>query len=106
MATKGAACNLGCQYCCFLSKENHYPARESPLMPDDVQEAYIQKLMDSSFGPQVEVSSQGGEPMLLGLDFFKWSVALAKNYARPGQRVPRTIQTNGALQLIWHRPSN
>ena len=32
----GAACNLGCQYCFFLSKENLYPARESPLMPDDV----------------------------------------------------------------------
>ncbi len=41
----GAACNLGCQYCFFLSKENLYPARESPLMPDDILEAYIKQLM-------------------------------------------------------------
>ena len=32
----GAACNLGCAYCFFLSRANLYPAGESPLMPDDV----------------------------------------------------------------------
>jgi organic radical activating enzyme len=76
----GAACNLGCQYCFFLSKENLYPARESPLMPDDVLETYVRQLMESSFGPQVEVSWQGGEPMLRGIDFFRRSVALANTY--------------------------
>jgi len=30
----GAACNLGCKYCFFLSKENLYPPRESPLMDE------------------------------------------------------------------------
>ena len=93
----GAACNLGCQYCFFLSKENLYPARESPLMPDDVLETYIRQLMESSFGPQVEVSWQGGEPMLRGIDFFRRSVALANKYRRPGLRVLHTIQTNGTL---------
>ncbi len=93
----GAACNLGCQYCFFLSKENLYPARESPLMPDDVLETYIRQLMESSFGPQVEVSWQGGEPMLRGIDFFRRSVALANKYWRPGLRVLHTIQTNGTL---------
>ncbi len=93
----GAACNLGCQYCFFLSKENLYPARESPLMPDDVLEAYIKQLMASSFGPQIEVAWQGGEPMLRGIDFFRRSVALAEKYRPPGMRVLHTIQTNGAL---------
>ncbi len=93
----GAACNLGCQYCFFLSKENLYPARESPLMPDDVLETYIRQLMESSFGPQVEVSWQGGEPMLCGIDFFRRSVALANKYRRPDLRVLHTIQTNGTL---------
>ena len=93
----GAACNLGCQYCFFLSKENLYPARESPLMPDDVLEAYIRQLMASSFGPQVEVSWQGGEPMLRGIDFFRRSVEITNKYRRPHQRVLHTIQTNGTL---------
>jgi uncharacterized protein len=93
----GAACNLGCQYCFFLSKENLYLARESPLMPDDVLETYIRQLMESSFGPQVEVSWQGGEPMLRGIDFFRRSVALANKCRRPDLRVLHTIQTNGTL---------
>ncbi len=93
----GAACNLGCQYCFFLSKDNLYPARESPLMTEEILEIYIRQLMESSFGPQVEVSWQGGEPMLRGLDFYRRSVALANKYKRSDLRVLHTIQTNGTL---------
>ena len=66
----GATCNFGCHYCLFLSKENLYPARESPLMSDTLLETYIRQLMQSSPGPQVDIAWQGGEPMLRGLDFF------------------------------------
>ena len=93
----GAACNLGCRYCFFLSKENLYPARESPLMPDDLLDTYIRQLMDTSFGPEIEVAWQGGEPMLRGLDFFRRSVALAEKYRPKDMRVRHTIQTNGTL---------
>jgi len=67
----GAACNLGCQYCFFLSKENLYPAQERRLMTDQVLDSYIRQLMQSSAGSQVEVAWQGGEPMLRGIDFFR-----------------------------------
>jgi uncharacterized protein len=94
----GAACNLGCQYCFFLSKENLYPARESPLMSDALLETYIRQLMQSSPGPQVDIAWQGGEPMLRGLDFFRRSVELANKYRQPHhQRILHTIQTNGTL---------
>jgi uncharacterized protein len=93
----GAACNLGCQYCFFLSKENLYPARESPLMEDSLLETYIRQLLQSSPGPQVDVAWQGGEPMLRGLDFFRRSVELADRYRQPHQRVQHTMQTNGTL---------
>ena len=93
----GAACNLACQYCFFLSKENLYPARESPLMTEALLDTYIRQLMQSSPGPQVEVAWQGGEPMLRGLEFFRRSVELAEKYRRPDQRVLHTIQTNGTL---------
>jgi uncharacterized protein len=93
----GAACNLGCRYCFFLSKENLYPARESPLMSEALLETYIRQLMQSSPGPQVDVAWQGGEPMLRGLDFFRRSVELANEYRQPHQRVLHTIQTNGTL---------
>ena len=77
----GAACNLGCKYCFFLSKENLYGERESPLMSDATLETYIAQLMASSPGPQVDVAWQGGEPMLRGLDFYRCSVALANSTA-------------------------
>ncbi len=93
----GAACNLGCQYCFFLSKENLYPAHESPLMPDVVLETYIRQLMQSSPGPQVDIAWQGGEPMLRGMPFFQRSVELAQKYRLPHQSVLHTIQTNGTL---------
>jgi uncharacterized protein len=92
----GAACNLGCHYCFFLSKENLYP-RESHLMPDERLERYIRQLFESSAGPEVHVAWQGGEPMLRGLDFFKRSVQLAERHRKPHQVAVHTIQTNGTL---------
>jgi uncharacterized protein len=93
----GAACNLGCHYCFFLSKENLYPARESPLMTDQLLETYIRQLMQSSPGPQVDIAWQGREPMLRDLGFYRRSVELAEKYRQPHQRVQHTIQTNGTL---------
>lgn len=94
----GAACNLGCKYCFFLSKENLYDERETSKMSDSLLESYIAQLMASSPGPQVEIAWQGGEPMLRRLDFYKRSVALAEKYRKPHHRtVLHTIQTNGTL---------
>jgi len=92
----GAACNLGCTYCFFLSKENLYPG-DSYFMDDTMLERHIRQLMESSNGPQVEVSWQGGEPMLRGLSFYRRAVALAERYRRPGQELRFTMQTNATL---------
>ena len=65
----GAICNLDCKYCFFLSKEALYPG--SPFrMTDEVMEQYIKQLIESQQGPQVTIAWQGGEPTLMGLDFF------------------------------------
>lgn len=92
----GAACNLGCQYCFFLSKENLYQG-DSYLMNGATLEIYIKQLLESSAGPQVDIAWQGGEPMLRGLDFYKRSVELANQYRKPHQQILHTIQTNGTL---------
>jgi uncharacterized protein len=92
----GAACNLSCKYCFFLSKESLYRG-DSHLMDDDTLETYLRQLLASSAGPEVQVSWQGGEPMLRGLEFFRRSVEIAEKYRRPGQRVAHSIQTNGTL---------
>jgi uncharacterized protein len=92
----GAACNLGCQYCFFLSKENLYHG-ESHLMSEQMLERYIRQLFESSPDPEVHVAWQGGEPMLRGLAFFRRSVELAEQYRKPHQKPVYTMQTNGTL---------
>jgi uncharacterized protein len=92
----GAICNLDCQYCFFLSKEALYPGSRF-RMSDDLLEQYIRQVIASQTQPNAEVALawQGGEPTLMGLDFFKRSVALAEKYRQPGQTILHTIQTNG-----------
>ena len=93
----GATCNLDCTYCFFLSKEMLYPGSRF-RMASDVQESYIRQLLEAHAGvPEVVVAWQGGEPTLMGLDFFRRGIELVHRYAAPGQRVLNTIQTNGTL---------
>jgi len=92
----GAVCNLDCTYCFFLSKEALYPGSRS-RMPDEVLEAYIRQLLESHQSPEVTVAWQGGEPTLMGLDFFRRSVALVERYRKPGQKILHSMQTNGIL---------
>jgi uncharacterized protein len=90
----GAICNLDCEYCFFLSKEALYPG--SPFrMGDDVLEAYIKQIIESQRSPQVTIAWQGGEPTLMGLEFFLRAMEIVEKYTRPGLTIDHTIQTNG-----------
>jgi uncharacterized protein len=93
----GAVCNLDCAYCFFLSKEMLYPGSRF-RMADELLETYLRQLIEShSQVPEVTIAWQGGEPTLMGIDFFRHSVALAERYLQSGQRAAYTIQTNGTL---------
>jgi uncharacterized protein len=92
----GASCNLACAYCFYLEKEALYPG-SSLRMSDEVLEAYIQQLFAAHRAPEVAVAWQGGEPTLMGLEFFERSVGMAGKYASPGQRPIYSLQTNGLL---------
>ncbi|GAB4365929.1 MAG: anaerobic sulfatase maturase [Elainellaceae cyanobacterium] len=99
----GAICNLDCQYCFFLTKEQLYPGSKF-RMSDDVLEIYIQQLLASHQASEVTVAWQGGEPTLMGLDFFQRSIELVEKYKKPGQQVIHTLQTNGTrLNDDWGR---
>lgn len=91
----GAICNLDCKYCFFLSKEMLYPGSRF-RMAEDLLETYIRQTVESQPGDFVTISWQGGEPTLMGLDFFKRAVELVDLYAR-GKQVEHSIQTNGTL---------
>lgn len=93
----GAICNLDCEYCFFLSKEMLYPGSRF-RMAEELQETYVRQLLEShARASEVVVAWQGGEPTMMGLDFFRRSVELERRYVRPGQQILNTIQTNGTL---------
>jgi uncharacterized protein len=97
----GSTCNIDCRYCFFLSKEALYPD-DRHRMSDATLEAYIRQLLESHRLPEITVAWQGGEPTLMGLDFFRKAVALVAKHRRPGQQIQQTFQTNGiALDDEW-----
>ena len=93
----GSICNLDCQYCYYLEKEHLYPRGESFRMPDDVLEEYIFQHIEASPDPVIRFSWHGGEPTLLGLDYFRRIVELHRRHQPPGRRIANGIQTNGTL---------
>ena len=92
----GAICNLDCAYCFFLDKELLYPGSKF-RMSEAVLERYIRQLIESHRVDQVTVAWQGGEPTLMGLDFYRKAMALEEKYRRPGMTFLNTMQTNGTL---------
>ena len=92
----GAICNLDCAYCFFLDKEVFYPGSRF-RMSDDVLEQYIRQLIESHQTDSVNIAWQGGEPTLMGLDFYRRTMTVVEKYRRPGMTFLHTMQTNGTL---------
>jgi uncharacterized protein len=92
----GSACNIDCDYCYFLSKQQLYPEGRH-RMSDALLESYIRQMLECQGDGEVSLAWQGGEPTLLGIEFYRRAVVLAEKYRRPGQIVRHSIQTNGLL---------
>jgi uncharacterized protein len=92
----GPACNLNCEYCFYLEKQALFPAGEKYRMPDRVLNAFIAAYISSQPTPVVEFVWQGGEPTLLGIDFFRRLVDLQKPFAKQ-KTITNSLQTNGTL---------
>ncbi len=92
----GPICNLDCKYCFYLEKENLYPGQSDWAMPDDILENYIRQYIEAQDVPAVSFAWQGGEPTILGVDYFRKIVALQKQHAN-GKHIENALQTNGVL---------
>jgi uncharacterized protein len=93
----GSACNLACRYCYYLGKEHLFPDGESLPMPDEVLEAYLAQHIEAAPGSVVSFSWHGGEPTILGLDYYRKIVALQRKLCPSGRRIVNGMQTNGTL---------
>jgi len=93
---RGAICNLNCDYCFYLSKEGLYP-NASFQMSEETLNSYTRQYILGQHTLEVNFAWQGGEPTLMGVDFFRKAVAYQKKYARPGVSIENALQTNGLL---------
>ena len=90
---RGAICNLDCKYCYFLSKEALYPGSKF-RMSDNLLEEYIRQYISAQQVDDINFAWQGGEPTLMGLDFFRQAVRYQQKHKRPGMRITNALQTN------------
>jgi len=93
----GSICNLGCHYCYYLEKEQLYPKGKPFRMSEEILEEYIVQHIEAFPGPVINFSWHGGEPTMLGVNYFRKIVALQQKHRPPGRRITNGIQTNGTL---------
>ena len=93
----GSVCNIDCKYCFYLEKEKLYPeAGSNWRMSDEVLEGYVSSYIEAQDVPEVSFAWQGGEPTLMGVDFYRRAVELQQRYAN-GKTITNAFQTNGIL---------
>ncbi len=93
----GPVCNLDCRYCYYLRKRDLYPKAESFRMGEDLLETYIVQHIEACPKELIFFSWHGGEPTVLGLDYFRKIVELQRKHQPRGRRILNGIQTNGTL---------
>jgi uncharacterized protein len=90
----GPSCNLNCTYCYYLEKKKLYPSVTEFRMSEKLLENYTKQFIEANQIPVVTFTWQGGEPTLMGLDFFRKAIEFQKKYAG-GKTIENAFQTNG-----------
>ena len=91
----GSLCNLDCAYCYYLDKSEIYGGREPRMSLEDL-ERYVRSYIAACETEEVTFNWHGGEPLVLGLDFYRKAVEFQKRYG-DGRKISNTLQTNGIL---------
>lgn len=92
----GPICNLNCTYCYYVTKESLYPNSDFHIS-DELLAAFTHQYIEAQQVPEVTFGWQGGEPLLMGLDFFRRAVELQSHCRPTDVQVINTLQTNGVL---------
>ncbi len=93
----GPVCNLNCDYCYYLSKLELLQTDSRWKISEETLENFIRQYIEQQNTKEIIFSWQGGEPSLMGLEFFKKVIELQKKYAPPHVRCENDLQTNGTL---------
>jgi len=91
----GSNCNVNCRYCFYKDRPTQVGSGRQ-RMSGEVLEALVRDYLGLGFAVNI-FAWQGGEPTLMGLDFYSKAVALQKEYGGGGRQVSNSLQTNGIL---------
>ncbi len=91
----GSTCNLDCHYCYYLDKALQYGGKQA-VMSEALLETYVKQYIEANAVPEVMFCWHGGEPLLLGVDYYRRAVEFQKKYAGT-KKITNTLQTNGML---------
>lgn len=93
----GALCNLACTYCYYLPKKDLLQQDAmADRIADDLLEEFIRQYIVGQDADVIRFSWHGGEPTLLGLEYFRKIVELQQKHAQ-WKRIENSLQTNGLL---------
>ncbi|MEW6077907.1 MAG: anaerobic sulfatase maturase [Thermodesulfobacteriota bacterium] len=92
----GPVCNLNCEYCFYLEKQALFGSTKNFRMSDDVLSAFITRYISAQPTPMVDFVWQGGEPTLLGIDFFRKVIEFQRPFTEL-KKISNALQTNGTL---------
>lgn len=91
-----ASCNLSCDYCFYLEKSSLFGGKQQNRMNDTILEKIIRTYLQTRQSAY-SFCWQGGEPTLMGLDFYKQAVAYQKHFRPHNAPLTNALQTNGTL---------
>ena len=92
----GSLCNLRCEYCYYLEKQQLYTNCPNHIISDQMLEKFIHEYIEAQTTPEVLFTWHGGETLMRPISFYKRALQLQRAYAR-GRQVDNCIQTNGTL---------
>ena len=99
----GPRCNLR-DYCYYIDKEATFTAapvaaraRVPWPMPETLLRSYIAQRIESSAAESVHFEWHGGEPTLLGLEYFRLIRRIQRASLPSGRSITNGLQTNGVL---------
>ncbi|MBP1637351.1 MAG: anaerobic sulfatase-maturation protein [Bacteroidetes bacterium] len=92
----GSSCNLNCEYCYYLEKENLYPNQKTQMMSDALLEKFTKEYLNSQIQKEVMFSWHGGEPLMRPMSFYKKALKFQKEYGKD-HHIENSLQTNGTL---------
>lgn len=64
-------------------------------MTEEILKEYTRQHIEAQRVPEATFIWQGGEPTLMGLDFFQKAMRAQEKYRKPGMKILNTLQTNG-----------